>query len=88
MKIIDADELEPDTEWSDYYDGFTSYSQSQIDEAEEIKAIPLKKVKQAREKMWKNVYEYSGTGDEVLQAYSDGFKASLQIIDKLIEEVE
>ena len=35
MRIIDADELEPDTEWSDYYDGFTSYSQSQIDEAEE-----------------------------------------------------
>ena len=44
MKLIDADELELDTEWSDYYDGFTSYSQSQIDEAEEVKAIPLEKL--------------------------------------------
>ena len=48
MKLIDADELEPDTEWDDYYDGFTSYSQSQIDEAEEVKAIPLEKVKDFR----------------------------------------
>ena len=32
MRLIDTDELELDTEWSDYYDGFVSYSQSQIDE--------------------------------------------------------
>jgi len=44
MILIDADELEPDTEWSDYYDGFTSYSQSQIDETEEVKAIPLERL--------------------------------------------
>ena len=44
MKLINADELEPDTEWSDYYDGFTSYSQSQIDETEEVKAIPLERL--------------------------------------------
>ena len=43
MKLINADELELDTEWSEYYDGFTSYSQSQIDEAEEVNAIPLEK---------------------------------------------
>lgn len=44
-KLIDADELEPDTEWNDYYDGYVSYSQSQIDEAEEIKAIPVERLK-------------------------------------------
>ena len=44
MRIIDADELEPDTEWDDYYDGFTSYSQGQIDAMEEVKAIPLEKL--------------------------------------------
>jgi hypothetical protein len=49
MKLINADELELDTEWSDYYDGFVSYSQSQINEAEEVKAIPLEKVKQVIE---------------------------------------
>jgi hypothetical protein len=44
MKLINADELEPDTEWSDYYDGFVSFSQSQINEAEEVKAISLEKL--------------------------------------------
>jgi hypothetical protein len=48
MKLIDADELELDTEWSEYYDGFTSYSQSQINEAEEVKAIPLERLKDFR----------------------------------------
>lgn len=48
MKLINADELEPDTEWDDYYDGFASYSQTQIDAMEEVKAIPLEKVKDLR----------------------------------------
>lgn len=48
MRVIDADELEPDTEWDDYYDGFTSYSQSQIDEAEEVKAITVERLKDFR----------------------------------------
>lgn len=47
-KLINADELEPDTEWDDYYDGFVSYSQSQIDAAEEVKAIPIDRLKQFR----------------------------------------
>ena len=51
MNLIDRDELELDTEWSEYYDGFTSYSQSQINGAVEVQAIPLDKVKQAREEM-------------------------------------
>ena len=41
MDLIDRDELELDTEWSDYYDRFTSYSQSQIKGAVEVKAIPI-----------------------------------------------
>lgn len=48
MRLIDADELELDTEWSYYYDGFTSYSQSQIDEAEEVKVIPVERLKDFR----------------------------------------
>lgn len=43
MNLIDRDELELDTEWSDYYDGFTSYSQSQINGAVEVQAIPIPK---------------------------------------------
>lgn len=88
MKIIDADELEPDTEWSDYYDGFVSYSKSQIDAAEEVKAIQLDEVKQAREKTVEKVCMFSGSGDEITQAYCDGLKAGLEILDKLMEGVE
>lgn len=87
-KLIDVDELEPDTEWSEYYDGFTSYSQSQINDAEEVKAIPLEKLKQAREKTLKKVRMFSGSGTEITQAYCDGLKAGLEILDKLMEGVE
>lgn len=45
----------------------------------------LDKVKHTREEIWKNAYEYSGSGNEITQAYCDGFKASLKILDKLIE---
>ena len=48
MKLINADELEPDAEWDDYYDGFVSYSQGQIDAMEEVKAIPLDRLKYFR----------------------------------------
>lgn len=78
-RLIDADELELDTEWSDYYDGFVSYSQSQINEAEEVKAIPLDKVKQAREEI------------ENLTPWDEGLVEMhevLSVLDKLIEEVE
>lgn len=42
MRLIDADALEPDTEWDAHYDGFLSYSQSQIDAAPTIEAEPVK----------------------------------------------
>ena len=79
MKIIDADELEPDTEWDDYYDDFVSYSQGQIDAVEEVKAIPLDEVKQAREEI------------ENLTPWDDGLVEMhevLSVLDKLIEGVK
>ena len=42
MRYIDADALEPDTEWSDYHDGFTAYSQLQIDTAPSIDIVRCK----------------------------------------------
>ena len=41
MDLIDRDELELDTEWSDYYDGYMSYSQSQINGESTVNAIPI-----------------------------------------------
>lgn len=38
MRLIDADKLELDAEWDDYYDGFVSYSQSQINAAPTVEA--------------------------------------------------
>lgn len=32
-RLIDADELEKDAEWSDYYDEYTAYSECQIGHA-------------------------------------------------------
>lgn len=42
MRIIDADLLECDTEWSDYKDGFTAYSRTQIECAPTIKTKQVK----------------------------------------------
>ena len=79
MKLINADELEPDAEWDNYYDGFVSYSQGQIDAVEEVKAIPLDEVKQAREEI------------ENLTPWDDGLVEMhevLSVLDKLIEGVK
>lgn len=88
-KLINADNLEPDTEWSEYYDGYMSYSQLQIREAEEVKAIRLEKLKQAKE-------EIKSISQEVPyrnQAFSYGIRICetdkvLKILDKLIAESE
>lgn len=45
MRPIDADELEYDTEWSEYMDGFTSYSQLQIDCAPTLDVVDVGRLK-------------------------------------------
>lgn len=87
MELIDRNKLELDTEWSDYYDGFMSYSQIQIDDAEEVKAITLDKIKQAREKMENKLYV--GTEEETgLPVLDLGVAMCLEILDELINESE
>ena len=44
-----------------------------------------RKHKKARDDIREKVKEYSGSGNEVTQAYCDGFKDSLAILDALIE---
>jgi hypothetical protein len=87
MELIDRSKLELDTEWSEYYDGYMSYSQSQIDDAEEVKAITLDKIKQAREKMEGKLYvgTEESTGLPVLDL---GVTMCLEILDELINESE
>jgi hypothetical protein len=87
MELIDRSKLELDTEWSEYYDGYMSYSQSQIDDAEEVKAITLDKIKQAREKMESKLYvgTEESTGLPILDL---GVTLCLEILDELINESE
>lgn len=42
MRLIDADELEPDTCWDEYDDGFTAYSRFQIEDSPTIDAEPVR----------------------------------------------
>lgn len=86
MNLIDRDELELDTEWSDYYDGYMSYSQSQINDAVEVKAIPLDKVKQAREEFISK-YPKNYMGEPELGGRTCYFSLNdvLAILDRLAE---
>ena len=99
MNLIDRDELELDTEWSDYYDGYMSYSQSQINDAVEVQAIPLDKVKQAREQIIDEkdfaYADFDRYKEEVLNVEADelpdddfrfGMERCLEILDRLITE--
>ena len=52
------------------------------------KSIPLDQIKQVRDEMQEKIHEYSGSGNEVTQAYCDGFKDSLAILDNLTAESE
>lgn len=45
MRLIDADKLELDAEWSEYEDGYISYSQIQIDTAPTIDIVHCKDCK-------------------------------------------
>lgn len=85
-KLIDADTLILDTEWSEYYDDFMSYSQGQIRDAEEIKAIRLDKVRQARkeiEELKPNNLNFKWYKGETV-----AINKVLEILDKLIAESE
>lgn len=45
MELINKSKLEPDTEWSDYDEGFSSYSAGQIKNAPTVKAVPINKLR-------------------------------------------
>lgn len=48
-RYIMADALEYDTEWSEYHDGFTAYSQMAIDTAPSIDLVRCAECKRVRE---------------------------------------
>ena len=86
-RLIDADKLEPDTEWNDYDDDFMSYSQSQIRNAEEIQAIPLDKVKKACEEI-QELIDKCGKDTMADIKMGIGMDLALTILNELIESEE
>lgn len=86
-RLIDADKLEPDTEWNDYDDDFMSYSQSQIRNAEKVQAIPLDRVKKAGEEIQKIIDKNSN--ETMTDIYLGiGLDLALTILNELITESE
>lgn len=48
MRLIDADALECDTDWSEYADDYISYSKFAIDNAPTIDAVPVVRCKDCK----------------------------------------
>ena len=59
-----------------------------VEEQPTIQAIPLDRIKQAREELVKKVKDYSHTGEEETEAYKTGLEDTLEFFDKLIAESE
>lgn len=78
-EYIDRTLLEPDTEWSDYYDGFVSYSQSQIQDtpkADVIERSEYEKIKFERDISVQQIHDLGNSVSkaiEELQARADMF---------------
>ncbi len=51
MELIDRSKLEPDTEWYDCDEGFSSYSAGQIKSAPTVKAVSIDKLKSLVDKL-------------------------------------
>ena len=81
IELIDRSKLEPDTEWNEYYDDYMSYSAVQIKTAPTVKAVPLDKVKDAREEIQKLRGCSCTCSDGIIDDIED-------ILDKLIESEE
>lgn len=90
MRLIDADMLSPDR---DYYDnsicsGYNAVSCQQIDSATTVKAIPLDKIKQAREDINSKYDSTVPTFDDYGGGRNDMVCIVLEILDTLIAESE
>ena len=51
-----------------------------------VEAVERSKIDKARAEMLKNVYQYSGSGNEITQAYCGGLKDSLEMVVRNIGE--
>ena len=79
-EYINRDELELDAEWSEYYDGFTSYSQEQIQSAPTADVIERDEYDKLHQEYLKAIHRHTESLKELHELRSK--------IDKAIEEME
>ena len=84
-EYIDRTELEPDTEWSEYYDDYISYSQSQINSLPTADVIERSKIDKAIEDI-NTEMSYGSARFMQETMYHKGLKRALEILKKNIGE--
>lgn len=57
-------------------------------EQERVAAIPMDVINSVKKELARKITKYSGSGEEVIQSYCDGFKDSLGILNVALEELE
>ena len=83
MRPIDADALEYDTEWSEYMDGYTSYSQLQIDGAPTLDVVEVSRLKDVIAEVFRSTFS-TAIPDEAIDSIADAVIIKL----KNTEEVD
>lgn len=85
MRLIDADNLKPDAQWDGFYNCYSAFSISQIDDAPTVKAVPIEVLYELKEEIsklesgwyWRSVSENGVTSFD---------KDTLSYVHKLIDE--
>lgn len=78
-EYINRDELELDAEWSEYYDGFTSYSQEQIQSAPTADVIERDEYDKLHQEYLKAIHRHTESLKELHELRSKIDKAKAQI---------
>lgn len=84
-EYIDRTELEPDTEWSEYEDGFVSYSRSQIQGMPKADVIERSKIDKAIEEI-NNAEVEVDFMNEHSSGFNSGLSKALEILKRNIGE--
>lgn len=85
MRLIDSDNLKPDAQWDGFYNCYSAYSISQIDDAPTVQAVPIEVLQEIRQEIEKLSPDYPYT-DDLLDRYVL-VKSVFEIIDSKIKEL-
>lgn len=84
-EYIDRNELELDAEWSEYHDGFTAYSQGQIQCAPTADVIERSKIDEALADM-QSMLDQEVLNDNVISDVGQGIEIAMGLLKENIGE--